>query len=84
MARKRRVLLRGGDLDGRVVADAPVPPGLVRLGVTVEGERWTAVYVYDGTTETHPTYGELPVMRFWERLEERRAKTRGLRRPANY
>src|SRR2546421_13105446 len=79
MARKRWVVLRGGDLDGRVVADAPPSPGLLRLGVTVDGEPRTAVYVYDGSTETDAVHGVLPVMRFWQLQEERRSKTRPFR-----
>jgi len=80
MGSKQRVLLRGRGLDGRVVADVPTPLSSLRLEVTVEGARWTEVYLYNGSIGTHPDHGDLPVMRFWESQPERRAKPRPFRR----
>ena len=61
------VSLRGGSFDGQI-AQAPPPPGALRLGAKSDDEEWSELYLYElGEVVTDPRYGAIPVMRYMSR-----------------
>jgi hypothetical protein len=67
----QHVILQGGSFDGRL-AEAPPPPGTLRLGCQKDSDKWSELYIYTAfeLAASHEKYGDLPVMVYAERRDE--------------